>query len=292
MKEYSKQASLLNGRVSNGFHTQQARNSSDEIDLLEVMSLIVRLIKRYHRMLVVFAVAGIVAGYLWLLLAPPHYESTLTLKLRGLEKSAVSEILSSFKNNRELLQELSALKEITLADNASAETFVVQVATSDLAILPRLQEKVVNSLEENPYLKAVMDSEKQKMISTINTLKAEEQRLASVIEQTAMESSIHGDRIYSVADLAKLKMDFYKERLVLETQLTNFAAVQVIQPFTKGRPVNKNIILHLLAGTIILLFAAIGLVAVKELSKVPRANVPEVSFEKPNSVLKKYSNGH
>lgn len=226
----------------------EKRNGSDEIDLFELFLRIILLVGRYKTLIVSVSALSICLGFVWFAITPLRHEGQLICQVHGLEKPLIHQMFSAIsRQDGKIFKELDGLSSLTLVDGEMANgTFVVSASVNDPAQLSALRKIIVDYFESNEYVRSATRQERDRINSTILALEMEEQRLASAIEQVVLVPAPQGES-QSIADLSKLKMDFYRERLSLEKQLNNIACISVIEDFSKTtRQIGKSAMMHVI----------------------------------------------
>jgi LPS O-antigen subunit length determinant protein (WzzB/FepE family) len=251
-----------------GSNRGERASNKDEIDLFELLVNGISLIDRHKVLIIILSVLSVCLGMVWFIITPTRYDGQLTIQVPSVERSVVNQMLLAISVQVERrYRKPEGLKSLTLVDGETANrTFIISASVNDPAILPTLQEDIVEYFESNEYVHAATVREKQNIENTILALRQEELRLTSVIEQAILDRNMLGEG-QSIADLSKLKMDFYRERLSLQSQLDNVATIQIIQGFSNTmRPAEKSLplfVLTFLAGAFVLAAVIIAVVEVR-----------------------------
>ena len=262
----------------------------DEIDLVQVAVKAVSIVKQYKTFLALSIMAGILIGVVAFIVIQPIYKSTLVIEIPALEKHELQELISGYKesviaNDRGNIQK--HMKDVEVVDVTSdkAQSFLITVTSSDKSVFPTLEASLTNFITSNKFVTTEWEQERTKLEETLKMLKAEEAKIASVLDRT-FESKQVFDTDFSLADLAKLKVDMEKEKIALETQLKNRDALKVIQGFvTPSKAENKSAVKIIglsLVGSIVLACAIIFLIEIFKLVKAyeAKAHPKTVSFFK------------
>lgn len=263
---------------------------SDEIDLIELLAFFVRTVKRYRVILLTSVVVGLIAGLILCQVVSPSHEKELVCSVTSVDRQALSTILVEFESKRkaanssDVLSGLRSLEILEASNSAEGNSapFVIQGKFSSNADVRKIQASLIQHVESNPFVEAQIQLEKEKMKKTIAMLKADELRIAELLNDAKNLES----ESFSVADMSKLKMDFYRERIALEGKLENFSAVRVIQDFTGKTPSPiKNALLTVGGSLLIALFLAASYIIVSELGSALKRHERRVPSSNQNTFM-------
>lgn len=240
---------------------------TDEIDLIEVLSFLVRTIKRYQTLIVGAIVVAIIGGVLASHVLKPSVKKELVCQIYNVDREAVSSMLIEFESvdNGRREGPLNGLKAIRLKEDNGVvdpnKPFIIEGKFDANADVPAIQNLLIKHIETNEFVKARVETELEKMKKTIAMLKADERKISGLLNNAERLES----ESFSIADMSKLKMDFYKERIALEGKVKSYSAVEVVQDFTGREPSDtKSLILIFGISLAISLFLAATIIAVRE----------------------------
>jgi hypothetical protein len=276
--------------------TRNQLNNSDEIDLLELLAKIVITIKSNILSIIVAFVIGSILGLGYYQLVPKVYESKMILLSDILTSSYSERITESLDNlikeqNKEILsqrlgiieKEASSITKIKIesikqeAKEAQSEsaTFIITVGTKDKAILPSLQEGLINHLRNNEYVKIRVRQRQdfykamiEKVGIEINSLDSLKKRLFTgqpIYSKSSEMMLIDPTNIYSKI------IDLNKEQIGYKNSLELVNSIQLVEGFTVyNKPVSPKLSISLVAGASFGLFVVAVLIAFKSLRKIVR----------------------
>lgn len=270
---------------------------NDEIDLVELLAKFVQTIKKNLWSFVLAFIIGTVLGLIYFQFAPNIYESKMILLSDILTESYSERITESLdilikeQNQEALAQRLSlsteeakgiskieieSLKESKKADDKSESSiFIVTVRTKDKMLLPKLQEGIMNHLQNNEFVKIRVNQRKtylQTMISKvgeeINSLDSLKRKLflgQPIYSKSAEMMLVDPTSIYSKI------IDLNKEQVNLKNALELVNSIQLVEGFTiYNKPVSPKLSISLAAGSSLGLFFVALLIGFKSLRGIVR----------------------
>lgn len=274
----------------------EKRVNSDEIDLVELLVKGVLLIKRNLFQIVIFFAIGSGLGFAYASLAPKVYESNMILSSGILTESYSKRLIENLnaliqeKNIIELSARLSltqdetevlnkfkieSVKEkSTSAQDSDNASFLVTVELKDESLLPKLEEGLVNYLQDNDFVKIRVEQNKNYLKQMIQKVQAEIESLesfkASIYEGKFFQST-SGNIMFDPTTVNSKIIDLSKEKINLENSLQLVNSVQVINSFTKfDKPVWPKKSVSMAAGATFGLFLVGLMIAFKSIRKLVR----------------------
>ncbi|MGE0588257.1 MAG: Wzz/FepE/Etk N-terminal domain-containing protein [Cyclobacteriaceae bacterium] len=269
--------------------------NNDEIDLVELLVKIVLLIKRNLVQIIIFFVVGTGLGYAYAMIAPKVYESKMLVSSEILTESYSEKLFETLEKliNEKNIQELSSklglgeneceyLSKLTiesaLKDKPQKEDekkfFLITAEITNQDILPKLQDGLLNFLQENDYVKVRVDQRKnyyksliQKVEDEIKSLEGFKTRIydGKFLENTG------GNLMFDPTEVNSKIVELSKEKgsLLMSLELVN--SVQLVEGFTSfEKPVWPKKSVSLAAGATLGLFLVGALIAFKSIRKLVR----------------------
>lgn len=249
-------------------------NTADDLDLIVLFEKLISFLKRFSKILIIFTLIGIAAGFLRYWTSPRKYTATMVLHSFNLTNLENIEIISNWK---ELLKknEYATLAGIFNCDPAivkkiskiSAEEiqkmyvqnnphgFVVTVMVSDTSILSPLQEGIVYGLENGDYIKERTATKRSNLNQLIEKVKSEIIKLDST--KSAVENILSNKNKNSsslMVDITSINSELISlnEKLLSYKEELKFSdPVQILQKFNKySYPESRQGPLLLIVGCI------------------------------------------
>jgi hypothetical protein len=269
--------------------------SSDEIDLLDLAIKLNRVFVKNLKSLIVAFVIGTLVGLAFYQFVPKKYESKMILLSDILTSSYSERITESLDNlikeqNSKILSErigltveqakqiakieIESVKQKEAKDDKSeSSTFIVTVKTKDNAILPQLQDGIINYLRNNEYVKIRVRQRQdfykamiEKVGQEINSLDSLKRRLFSgqpIYSKSSEMMLVDPTNIYSKI------IELSKEQISYKNSLELVNSIQLVEGFTVfDKPVSPKLSISLASGASLGIFFVLALVAVKGFRKM------------------------
>lgn len=235
---------------------QGAEHKNDDLDLIKLFERIFSFCKNYGRLIVLFSIAGIIAGYALYKLSPKQYASSLLLHsftlsnteliniidnwnalLKDKEYAVLAERLNCDQNTVKKISKISAseLQKLYISNNPNG--FKVEVLVNDNSVLDSLSKRIVYGLENGEYIKAKLASRRSNLMQLIDKVKIEILKLDSTKKQ--IENSINNNNLHTssfILDVSNIngQMIGLNEKLLgYQDELKFCNAVQVLHNFEK-----------------------------------------------------------
>lgn len=268
--------------------------NNDEIDLVELLVKGVLLVKRNLFQIIIFFVIGSGLGFAYASLAPKVYESNMILSSGILTESyskRLIEILSMLikeKNYDEVASrlaltpkeaedlgkfEIEPIKEkSTSSQDADNSSFLITVELKNELLLPKLENGLVNYLQDNEFVKIRVEQSKNYLKQMIAKVQAEIESLESFkasIYDGKFFQSVSGNIMFDPTTVNSKILELTKEKINLENNLELVNSVQVINSFTKfDKPIWPKKSVSMVAGATFGLFLVGLLIAFKSIRKL------------------------
>ncbi|MEQ8423616.1 MAG: Wzz/FepE/Etk N-terminal domain-containing protein [Cyclobacteriaceae bacterium] len=273
----------------------EQRSNNDEIDLVELLVKIVLLIKRNLVQIIVFFVVGTGLGYGYASLAPKVYESKMMLSSDILTESYSEKIFESLQNlikeknyteleakigiSKEEAESLSKLEiESALKDKPQKEDekrfFLITAELTDQNLLSKLQNGLIQFLQQNDYVKVRVEQRKkyyQEIIEKTDIeLKSLEEFKLNIYDGKFFQSA-NGNVMFDPTTVNSKILELSRERMNLQNALELVNSVQVVEGFTQfDKPVWPKKSVSMAAGATFGLFLVGLLIAFKSIRKLVR----------------------
>lgn len=252
-------------------------DKNDDLDLIYLAGKMFSFAARYGRLLALFAILGMLAGYALYKMAPRQYESTLLLHsstltnteqiniienwnalLKAGEYPALAERLHCDPDMLKKVSKITAaeIQKLYMPNNPNA--FVITVLIKDNAVLDSLSSGIVYGFENNDYIKAKLTSRRSNLSALINTVKIEINNLDST--KKSIEHSIGRNSRYPsssfIVDISTINgqvINLNEKLLAYQDELKFCHAVEIYHKFDVfEQPVSprffKSLALGLLGG--------------------------------------------
>lgn len=277
------------------FTIMEKQANSDEIDLLELLVKTVLLIKRNLIQIIIFFVVGTGLGYAYASLVPKVYESKMLVSSDILTESYSEKLFESLqglikeKNYNELSsrtgltpdesESLSAIKiESALKDKPQKEDekkfFLITVELIDQSILPKLQNGLIQFLQQIDFVKVRVEQRKKYYSDLIKQIDTEIQSLEEFkrkIYNGNFFQNSKGNVMFDPTTVNSKIVDLSKERGGFVMALETVNSVQVVEGFTQfDKPIWPKKSVSLAAGATLGLFLVGIMIAFKSIRKLVR----------------------
>jgi phosphotransferase system IIB component len=276
---------------------QSTTNSSDEIDLLELLAKLTLTIKRNFLSLVIAFVVGTGLGLAYYQFTPKVYEGKMILMSAILTESYSERITESLgilinEQNMEAIatrlsisvEEASSVSKVEIenlkkskVDDKSSENsiFIVTVRTTDNMLLPKLQEGIMNYLQNNEFVKIRVNHRKTYLQTMIVKVGEEINSLDSLKRKLFLGQPIYSKSsemmLIDPTNIYTMIIDLNKEQINLKNSLELVNSIQLVEGFTIfKKPVSPKLSISLAAGASFGLFFVMVLIAIKSLRKIVR----------------------
>ncbi|HNP08718.1 MAG TPA: Wzz/FepE/Etk N-terminal domain-containing protein [Cyclobacteriaceae bacterium] len=273
----------------------EKQTGNDEIDLVELLVKAVLLIKRNLVQIIIFFVVGTGLGYAYASLAPKVYESKMLVSSDILTESYSEKLFESLqglikeKNYNELSsrigltpdesESLSKIKiESALKDKPQKEDekrfFLVTVELTDQELLPKLQNGLIQFLQQIDFVKVRVEQRKKYYSDLIKQIDTEIQSLeefkSKIYDGNFFQNS-KGNVMFDPTEVNSKIIELSKERggYVMARETAN--SVQVVEGFTQfDKPIWPKKSVSLAAGASLGLFLVGIMIAFKSIRKLVR----------------------
>lgn len=228
--------------------------STDELDLWALFQQTASFFRQYGKLLLVVASIGLLAGFVRYWKTPNLYTSSIVLQptiLTEPEQIAVINnwcelirkkerriLAKQFNMNISLVRKIESIKveelqKIFAPQNYTA--FTVTVIVRDTTMLQPLQKGMLYALENSGYVKEKLASRKNILLSMIQTVQREMNRLGKmqqVVETSFQQPHNTGGRLMlNVSDLSTQIANLEERKLNYEEEYSFLAPVNVLQTF-------------------------------------------------------------
>jgi uncharacterized protein involved in exopolysaccharide biosynthesis len=265
-----------------------------EIDLLELFAKTILLVKKNAKIILLAFIIGTVLGLCYYQFVPKVYESKMILFSDILTLSYSERITESLdqlilEKNTEILSEklkmseqdakqiakfeIENVKRDKIKDGKENEIFIVTVKVLDKNILLKLQEKIINYLRNNEYVRIRVELKKKYTIEIIK--KIEEELLA--LEQLKIKITngefVRGAKgnlvLFDPTTVHSKIVELNKERTLLKNTLETINSIQLVEGFTVfEKPVSPKLSYSLAGGASFGLFFVGMVIAFKGIRKM------------------------
>jgi len=274
---------------------EPTKTSSDEIDLQELLLKVVFIIRRNFNLIALFFAIGTLLGFSYSMIATKVYESKLIVTSDILTESYVEKIGENLfalikDNNLPLLASKLHLaegecKNISSIKIESAQKekpqkdeekkwVMITVRISDQDVLPKLEQGLVNYLENNEYVKVRVEQKRNFNKQLIKKAEEEIHSLEQFKNELYNGNFFQGNKGNIMFDPTEVNMKILKlseEKLKYQNDLEVVNSVQIVEGFTRfEKPVSPNKAISLAAGATLGLFFVGALLAFKSIRKIVR----------------------
>ncbi|MEJ7645985.1 MAG: Wzz/FepE/Etk N-terminal domain-containing protein [Chryseolinea sp.] len=267
-------------------------NKSNEVDLLDLSLKAVSTLRQNFWLILVFFILGSALGLAYFFAARKVYQSKMILSSSilttsytkilfdnvnlHLEEGNYAAIAQQFKITEEAAAGVSALKidnlNATEVELKESRRYLVTVEVFDREVLPQLQAGIINYLENNPYVKARVDQNKEflkEMLATIDIELKEIDALKVRIYNGEFFSGVKGTVMFDPTVLNSKILDLTQKKINYKDSLELASSVHVINGFTKfDRQLRPKASLAVAAGSSMGLLFVIILIAFKSIRKL------------------------
>ncbi|MEQ8363088.1 MAG: Wzz/FepE/Etk N-terminal domain-containing protein [Cyclobacteriaceae bacterium] len=269
--------------------------NNDEIDLVELLVKIVLLIKRNLIQIIIFFVIGTGLGYAYASLAPKVYESKMLISSEILTESYSEKIFETLQNlvkekNYEGLSAKTGLSndesksvskikiESALKDKPQKEDekrfFLITVELTNQKILTKLQNGLIQFLQQNDFVRIRVDQRKKyysDLIKKVDNEITSLEEFKNRIYNGKFFENTRGNIMFDPTEVNTKIVELSKERGGLVMALETANSVQVVESFTQfDKPIWPKKSVSLAAGATLGLFLVSLMIAFKSIRKLVR----------------------
>ncbi|AEW01807.1 hypothetical protein A4D02_07330 [Niastella koreensis] len=247
-------------------------NPTDELDIAALFQQATAFLRQYGKLLLLVASIGLVAGLVRYWKTPNLYTSSIVLQptiLTEPEQIAVinnwSELIhkkerhllaKQFNIDVSLVRKIESIKVEELQKFFAPQNytaFTVTVIVRDTTILQPLQKGMLYALENSGYVKEKLASRKNILLSMIQTVQGEMNRLVKLqqtVETSFQQPGTSGGRLMlNVSDISTQFANLEERKLNYEAEFSFLSAVNVLQTFyTPANPTFPVLIKQLALG--------------------------------------------
>ena len=259
---------------SNGNSFDLKPRYTDEIDLMEVFFKSIVLLRKYKTLIFLSLMFALAAGIVLKIFVNPRYTSTIVINTPNLENEEITQIVNSIDLQLEdpsfvlhgILEELAIQPTSKEKDsNSDDKSYVIAATVTEADQLTKVREFIVSSIEGNSYVTHLKQVETERLQQTLKGIEEEEKRVSDVLNHT-IASNLPNEN-FSVADLAKLKIDLMKEKATIKAALENVRGVSIVKDFENvPHPDNKKLIVLFGVPLLVCILLLTGYIMIKELS--------------------------
>ncbi len=241
------------------------RKEENEIDLLELMAKIYKLLKRNKYIILVFVIIGLIVGIYKSIGSEAYYKTNMLAK-SPLSNTEIIEQLQSLSelqqnnNNEPLSEELNITLEETKkikfieVGKTEEESHLIQIKLEvfNNNLIPKIKEGIIQYLETNPYIKRELKRRQehyQEYLEKINEALEilREKENTKNLPQAAKEILVSGESESYSDQIIKL---MNKKGSIEQTLLRNQPLI-IVKDFHKPENPQKDIKFQIILYTII-----------------------------------------
>jgi len=269
--------------------------SNDEIDLVELLVKVVLLIKRNLIQIIVFFVIGTGLGYAYASLAPKVYESKMLISSEILTESYSEKIFETLQNlvKEQNYEEFSSKIGLTMDESKSVSKikiesalkdkpqkedekrfFLITVELTNQKILTKLQNGLIQFLQQNDFVRIRVDQRKKyysDLIKKVDNEITSLEEFKNRIYNGKFFENARGNIMFDPTEVNTKIVELSKERGELVMALETANSVQVVEGFTQfDKPIWPKKSVSLAGGATLGLFLVGILIAFKSIRKLVR----------------------
>jgi hypothetical protein len=269
------------------------KNTSDEIDVLEIFLKGVNIFRANFWMIISCFVVGSLLGFAYYFYSPKVYENKLIISSSILTESYGKKLIENTRafiaesNYRAISEQLGltqeeatkvfSIKIDNLTDFQTDVTkendrYLITVRVSDQAILPKLQQGIITYFENNDFVKVRVEQSKsylKQMIAKFQLEIADLEDLKQRINSGAFFEKAQGNVSFDPTTVNSKILELTKERINLQHSLALSNSVQVIEGFTQfEKPLYPKVSLSLIGGSIVGLAFSAAFIFFKMIGKI------------------------
>jgi hypothetical protein len=249
-------------------------NKSDDLDLINLLENAFSFLRNHGRLLAIFAVTGMLAGFALYSILPRQYESTLLLHstiltnteqiniienwnalLKDGDYTALAARLHCDTGTMKKVSKISVaeIQKLYIPNNPNG--FVVTALVKDNSVLDSLSNGIIYGLENSDYIKEKLVSKRSNLTQLIDKLKIEISKLDSTkkdIESNINTNSRHSPSfIIDISNINSQMISLNEKLFGYQDDLKFSEAVQVFHKFEKfEKPVSPKLFRSLVLGFI------------------------------------------
>ncbi|HRK53723.1 MAG TPA: Wzz/FepE/Etk N-terminal domain-containing protein [Cyclobacteriaceae bacterium] len=273
----------------------EKQTGNDEIDLVELLVKAVLLIKRNLVQIIIFFVVGTGLGYAYASLAPKVYESKMLISSEILTESYSEKIFETLQNlvKEQNYEDLSSKIGLTVDESKSVSKikiesalkdkpqkeeekrfFLITVELTDQSIQPKLQNGLIQFLQQIDFVKVRVEQRKKYYSDLIKQIDTEIQSLeefkSKIYDGNFFQNS-KGNVMFDPTTVNSKIVELTKERINYQNALETANSVQVVEGFTQfDKPIWPKKSVSLAAGASLGLFLVGIMIAFKSIRKLVR----------------------
>lgn len=276
---------------------QSGFQTSDEIDLLELLAKFVITIKSNFKLIVGAFVVGSLLGLAYNQFVPKNYESRMlvssTILTESLSKTLTEDLFKLVKENNltalsdklkissEVASKIgkieikNALEKSEGIKEAEKNNLTIICQSSDNTIWPDLQAGIINYFENNPYVKIRVEQRKSYYTEIIQKIDKElidlNELKSRITNGQPVKSGNENLVLFDPTTVNTKIIELNKERFNYKNELETINSVQVVEGFTVfQKPIGPKLSISLAAGSSFGLFIVAIIIAYKSLRKIVR----------------------
>lgn len=269
--------------------------TSDEIDLIQLMVNTAKLLKRNFLLIIICAAVGLMISWGAYTLMPKVYESRMLVYSNILTQTYIEKLganLEEIVNEKNISilshrlglteEEAKAIEGISLESTIQNEKnikedekifIVIKVEITDNAILPKLQQGLIGYLEQNDLVQVKVEQKKKYFSELINKINTELQKmelLKDMIGKGTLKSD-GGMYMIDTTNPFSASVDLFRARLDYEQALELTKGAQLIEGFTAfDRKIRPRLTVMLPIGFFVGLFLAFVIIFLRYIDNVSR----------------------
>lgn len=272
-------------------------HTTDEIDLQQLAINVVRYFQRYLRFISISSFVGVLFGLLFYVALPPVYESQMIVMSDILTSSYSDRFTESLdrlikeENDSVLASRLgltleeakqistieieSVRKEANSAKLDESSTFLITVNVKKQALLPKLQEGLIQYLRNNEFVKTRVRQREETYKALIEKLDMEIQSLDSLKSRLFQGKPVYSKSsemlLVDPTNIYSKIIELTQQRINYKNSLELFNSIQLIEGFTPfKKPASPKLSIALVVGFVLGFFGAIGILTAKQLLKMAK----------------------
>jgi hypothetical protein len=280
----------------------EARNNSDEIDLVDLFLKVVIVVRKNFFLILLFFVVGTAIGSLYYYSSKKIYENNLLIRSSILAEASSEKIID---NINAYLREgnitgLSSLLDIkpelagninsveienvvnekaTPSEEKNGSIFIITIRVYTQDQLPEFQSAFINFIENNEFVKVRVEQNKKNLTQLLKKVDVEIASLEDFktrVYQGNFFKDVNGNFSFDPTTVNSKILDLTNQRLEYQNQLDLVESVQVIQGFVPfEKPVSPRLSLSIAAGAffgLVMVGVFIVFKSLRKLLQVAEAN--------------------
>jgi hypothetical protein len=275
--------------------TPDSNHGKDDIDLLQLLLKVISTIRNNFLLILIFFVVGTILGVAYFMASRKQFENRMIISSNILtisygkilfdnatthiQEGDYGVLANDLKIPVETAKEIVSLRIESLT-NAQAgeakesERYLITAFVYDQAILPDLQQGLINYLENNEFVKIRVEQNRtflNQMIASIDRELSDLQQFKTQVHSGKFFTEAKGNVMFDPTSVNSKILEMTQKRIEYKNALELSNSVQLIEGFTPFKyHKSPSLVVSLATGSMVGLFAVGVLIAFKSIRRLLR----------------------